>query len=90
MKKKNTQVYKIIIIVVVIGLFAILYSQTSCKEGLEERAPQREAMAKVPLVEVTKTFYAGMYPNGSACPDDYKYDTKEDRCNLIVQDTIIQ
>jgi hypothetical protein len=85
MKKSNISRKLIILflLAIVVSLISVLYSQVNIKEGATSmNSPQRDAMATKPLVELTKKYYAGTYPNGSACPDGYDYDPKADRCNL--------
>ena len=85
--KKTSISRKLIILfllAIVVSLISVLYSQVNIKEGAESmKPPQQAALAAKPFEERTRKYYVGTYPNGEACPNGYKYDEKNDICNLI-------
>ena len=73
------------LIVIFFISLCVLSRNSNVREGAESmKPPQQAALAAKPFEERTRKYYVGTYPNGEACPNGYKYDEKNDICNLIL------
>ena len=86
--KKSSSFNRTMICVLIVIFFISLCvhaQQGRGREGLDSaKPPQQAALAAKPFEERTRKYYVGTYPNGEACPNGYKYDEKNDICNLIL------